>query len=59
MFLQKSMLLPTLGVIGLMILNLLAYLKESVFTETLLTCSFILMMIFFIKVISETNKLNN
>lgn len=59
MFLQKSILLPTLGVIGLMILNLLAYIKESVFTETLLTCSFILMMIFFIKVISETNKLNN
>lgn len=59
MFLQKSILLPTLGVIGLLILNLLAYIKESVFTETLLTCSFILMMIFFIKVISETNKLNN
>ncbi|MBN2867951.1 MAG: hypothetical protein JXK08_04705 [Flavobacteriaceae bacterium] len=59
MFLQKSILLPTLGVIGLMLLNLLAYLKESVFTETLLTCSFILMMIFFIKVVSETNKLNN
>lgn len=53
---QKHLILPILGMIILMIFNALAYIRESVFMDKILICSFILTAVFIAKV--RQNQMN-
>lgn len=55
MLTQKHMVLPILGLLVLFIFNALAYVRESVFMDTLLVCSFILTTLFIVRVRAKSN----
>lgn len=56
MFTQKSIALPILGMVILLLFNTLAYVRESVFMDKLLVCTFILATIFFVRVRAKSNS---
>jgi hypothetical protein len=55
MLTQKHLILPIIGIIILMIFNALAYVRESVFIDKILVSSFILTMVFFVRVRAKSN----
>lgn len=54
MDLQKSMLLPVLGMFTLAIFTWLAYMRNSAFIDELLICGFVFSAIFIMKIRTNT-----
>jgi hypothetical protein len=55
MFTLKSTVLSILGMIGLLLFNTLAFVRESVFLDKILVCSFILTLVFIAKMRARLN----
>ncbi|GAA4800646.1 hypothetical protein GCM10023330_02790 [Litoribaculum gwangyangense] len=55
MFTQKQMVLPILGMIILLLFITLAYVRESVFMDKILVCSFIITTVFIARVRAKSN----
>lgn len=55
MLASKSMVLPIIGMIILAVFNTLAYVRDSVLLEKLLLCSFILTVIFILRILVKSN----
>lgn len=59
MQLSKSTVLPIIGLIVLTFFLALSYQNNSIFFEKLLQCSFILAILFIVKIAGHTKRTNN